>query len=221
MNRRMGVLAATSASEALLRTIQVMLLNFGIVSRLKPTSSYATNGRNIAREYWRLSIGGNDALRFMREIGFASDAKHAAIETAVADGHTLTWSARWDSIPGLAAAVRIQKPGMLHQLRQAFPTVASFKGNAKDDRIPTDLLQSVLQALPAFGEVGDIREVVESHLFLDAIADITTGEEEVYDICVPEDHSFVSNGAVSPNSGSMTVAIEVGRRGGRNDLDHL
>lgn len=212
MNRRVGVLAATSASEKLMRAIQVMLLNFGIVSRLKPTSSYATNGSGIAREYWRLSIGGNDALRFMQEIGFASDAKHAAIEDAVVNGHTLTWSARWDSIPALAATVRVTKRGMLHQLRRAFPTVASLSGNAKEDRIPTDLLPSMLQTLPAFGDIGDIREVVESQLFLDAISGVTEGEEEVYDICVPEDHSFVSNGIISHNSGSMEVAIELGRQ---------
>jgi intein/homing endonuclease len=212
MNRRAGVLAATSASEKLLRTIQVMLLNFGIVSRLKPTSSYATNGSRIAREYWRLSIGGNDALRFMREIGFASDAKHAAVEVAVVNGHTLTWSDRRESVPSLAQVARLTKRGMLYQLHQAFPTVAAFGGKAKDDRIPADLLSPVIHALPEFGDIGDIREVVESQLFLDAIANITAGEEEVYDICVPEDHSFVSNGVVSHNSGSMHVAIEVGRQ---------
>src|SRR5262249_51154189 len=61
MTRRGDGLAATSASERLLRTIQVMLLNFGVVSRLTPTSSHATNGGRIARDYWRLAIGGNDA----------------------------------------------------------------------------------------------------------------------------------------------------------------
>jgi intein/homing endonuclease len=212
LNRRVGVLAATSASEKLLRTIQVMLLNFGIVSRLRPTSSYATNGSRIAREYWRLSIGGNDALRFVQEIGFASDVKHAAVEDAVANGHTLTWSARWDSVPMLAETVRVTRPGMLHQLRQAFPTVAAFKGNAKGDRIPTDLLPSVLETLPTFGAIGDIQEVVESRLFLDAISSFTEGEEEVYDICVPECHSFIGNGIISHNSGSMHAAIEVGRQ---------
>jgi hypothetical protein len=212
LNRRVGVLAATSASEKLLRTIQVMLLNFGIVSRLRQTSSYATNGSRIAREYWRLSIGGNDALRFVQEIGFASDVKHAAVEDAVANGHTLTWSARWDSVPMLAETVRVTRPGMLHQLRQAFPTVAAFKGNAKGDRIPTDLLPSVLETLPTFGAIGDIQEVVESRLFLDAISSFTEGEEEVYDICVPECHSFIGNGIISHNSGSMHAAIEVGRQ---------
>jgi intein/homing endonuclease len=212
MSRRAGILAATSASVQLLYTIQVMLLNFGIVSRLKPTTSYATNGSRISREYWRLIIGGSDAVRFMQEIGFASDTKHAAVEAAVVNGHTLTWSARWDAVPGLAEAIRLSGSGLLYQLRQTFPTVASFKGNAKDDRVPSGLLSSAMHIVPALGRVGNIQEVVESQLFLDAIANITEGQEEVYDICVPEGHSFVSNGIVSHNSGSMSQAIEVGRQ---------
>src|SRR5262249_25357335 len=58
MNRKSGLPAATSASEELLRTVQVMLLNFGVVSRRKPTQSYATNGSSIRRSYWRLTIAG-------------------------------------------------------------------------------------------------------------------------------------------------------------------
>src|SRR5262249_35076264 len=128
MTRRAGVLAVTSASVRLLRTIQVMLLNFGVVSRLKPTTRHATNGRRIAREFWRLSIGGNDAVQFLREIGLASDTKRAAVKDAVANGHTLAWSARWDAVPSPAETVRMAKSGRLNQLQQAVPPVASCKG---------------------------------------------------------------------------------------------
>ncbi|HEY7126635.1 MAG TPA: LAGLIDADG family homing endonuclease [Ktedonobacterales bacterium] len=212
MSREMGVLAATSASEHLLRTIQVMLLNFGIVSRLKPTTSFATNGSGIRREYWRLTIGGSDAERFLSQVGFASEIKHEAVAISVANGHTLTWSARWDSIPELASVIVASKPGMQSELRQAFPTVACFKGNAKGDRVPADLLPRMLVTVPSVGELGSIREIAESQLFLDKIAGITEGEEPVYDLCVPGDHSFISNGIVSHNSGSMHEAIEVGRQ---------
>ncbi|MFB2977356.1 LAGLIDADG family homing endonuclease [Microseira sp. BLCC-F43] len=213
MSRNCGVLAATSASEQLLRQIQVMLLNFGIISNLKPIRSCATNGNRVMRSYWRLTIGGNDAQRLVQEIGFAADAKQNAIAHIVTSTRSLEWSARWDSVPELArSAAAILEPGTRHQLRQLFPTLACFKGKAKNHRVPTDLLPSILEAFPAFGEVGDIQEVVQSQLFLDAVAGIEEGYEAVYDLCVPGEHSFVSNGIVSHNSGSMENAIEIGKR---------
>src|SRR5262249_38684540 len=158
---------------------------------------YATHGSRRAREYWRVAIEGNDAVRFLREIGLASDTKHAAVEGAVANGHTQTWSARLDAVPSLQETVRMAKPGMLKQARQGLPTVALCKSNVTNDRSPSDLLDSVLQTFPELGAVGDTREVEESRLLLDAIAGITEGEEEeVYDICVPEGHSFISNGII-------------------------
>nr|WP_277882686.1 LAGLIDADG family homing endonuclease [Oscillatoria sp. FACHB-1406] len=213
MNRSSGVLAATSASEQLLRQIQVMLLNFGIVSRLKPLQSHATNGHKIFRSYWRLAIGGNDALRLLQEIGFASDNKQETLTEIVTNSRSLEWSSRWDSVPELAlTATQVLGRGTQHQLRQHFPTLACFKGKAKNHRVPTDLLPSILDVFPTFREVGDIQEVVESQLFLDAVAEIEEGYETVYDLCVPGEHSFVSNGIVSHNSGSMTQAIETGKR---------
>ncbi|MEW6126443.1 MAG: LAGLIDADG family homing endonuclease [Acidobacteriota bacterium] len=213
MNRRAGVLAATSTSARLLREIQVMLLNFGIVSRLKSFRSQATNGSRLLRSYWRLTIGGSDALRFVNEIGFASIAKQEEVTDAVAGAHTLTWSARWDSVPGLAqATMDTLGRGASHQLRQFFPTVACFKGNAKNHRVPTDLLSSIFAAYPSFTSVGDIGEIADSQLFLDVVGKIEEGEESVYDLCVPDGHSFISNGIVSHNSGSMTEAIEVGKQ---------
>jgi intein/homing endonuclease len=212
MNRRAGMIAATSASERLLHTIQVMLLNFGVVSRLKATRSFARNGHRVQRDYWRLSIGGTDAVRFMQEIGFASEAKHAAVGYAVANGHTRTWSARWDAVPGLAQVVQASQRGVESKLRHAFPTVACFRGHTREDRVPTDLLPEMLQTVPSLGSVGSIREVAESRLFIDTVATIAETEEPVYDLCVPTEQSFVSNGFISHNSGSMHQALEVGRQ---------
>src|SRR5262249_18827674 len=117
LNRRAGNIACTSASERVLQDIQVMLLNFGLVSRLKATRSLATNGYRMRRGHWRLSIGGNDAVRFMQDIGFASDAKQAVADTVVARSHSLAGSARWDSVPGLAHVIQADERGIGATLR--------------------------------------------------------------------------------------------------------
>ena len=164
-SRRSRTFAATSASEKLIQTLQIMLLNFGIISKISKISTMATNGKRISRKYSRMYIGGEDREKFLEIIGFSSFVKHQDCVQVLSNGKSLTWNTRWNYIP-------------------------SSGGN-----IP-----------------WSSSDMCESGLFLDSIKHIENSVAKVYDIHVPEEHSFVGNGIVSHNSGSMSQAIELGKQ---------
>jgi intein/homing endonuclease len=211
MNRRSGILSAVSASENLIKVIQVMLLNFGIVSRIKIGKSAALNGTKIYRSYWRMFIGGQDSKRFLDTIGFSSKYKEDSIRESVEKGHSVVWSARWDNIPGFSTAAKRILKDKFFELRKFVPRIAASSQSTLNGRIATDLIYKILKEIPSFKEVGDIQEIVDSKFFIDEVVEIKNSEEYVYDIQVPESQSFICNGIISHNSGSMTRAISVGK----------
>jgi stage V sporulation protein R len=67
----------SSASSELIRTVQIMLLNYGILS----------TQRSHAYDCWQLEITGTSAARFLAEIGFGLTRKQQALQTYVANHH--------------------------------------------------------------------------------------------------------------------------------------
>jgi intein/homing endonuclease len=177
MCRKSGTLCASSASFELLQTIQIMLLNFGIISKLQPTTSLATNGKRIRREYWRLYIGGNDRLLFLEKIGFSSTVKQKVVYAAVMAHKNSTWSTRWDFVPAIIN-------GVLHK----------FGHHSEVSKL---------------GTPDKIKTIIENGFLIDAVAvSMNEPAEMMYDINVSKQHSFIGNGFINHNSGSMQGAIE-------------
>lgn len=164
-SRRTRTFAATSASEKLIQTLQIMLLNFGIITKVSGISTMATNGRRLKREYSRMYIGGEDREKFLNTIGFSSYAKHEDCVKVLNSGKSLTWNTRWNHVP------------------------------TSDGNIP-----------------WESSDFAESGLFFDRVEIINDAIAKVYDISVPNEHSFIGNGIVSHNSGSMEQAIELGKQ---------
>jgi len=97
-------ITVSSASERLLRQVQLMLLNLGIVSKpsRKRVRSYPD------RNYWRLCIDGKDAARYVELIGFKTQARReqcAAWDTAYSNTNN-------DSIPNISALLRSLYDGL-------------------------------------------------------------------------------------------------------------
>jgi stage V sporulation protein R len=71
---RVGVILS-SASELLIRTVQIVLLNYGILSTQRPQADGCI----------QLHIAGASTARFLREIGFSLSRKQAALQAYVTD----------------------------------------------------------------------------------------------------------------------------------------
>lgn len=196
MNKKMGILSATSASENLLKVVQIMLINFGIVSKIKLGKSAALNGKKIYRAYCRMTIGGQDAMRFLKAIGFSSKSKENAIWKSVENGHSLEWSARWDNIPGFSIVARDVFKDKFFELRKTFPRLAAASHATVKGRIATDIVSKILEKVPMFKSMGDIQEIINAGFFIDEIIKIEDLEQYTYSIRVPISHSFICNGLI-------------------------
>jgi len=81
---RQGVILSTS-SEVMSQQVQLLLLNFGILSRRRPHKDGC----------WHVHVMGRSAQVFAKKIGFGLERKQRALETYV-DGHRWFLEERWE-----------------------------------------------------------------------------------------------------------------------------
>lgn len=208
-----GVVEVSSASERMLREVQILLLRLGIVCT---RSSKKVKGYD--HTYWRLALCGDDARRFQDAVGFITPRKTEALEAICAKKS----NTNLDVVPHARSAVR--------ELRTAIVRATSRTG-ANDNRkgsglkqfgVPFDkalnnietagrnlsfaFLRTLLDVAQRVGVADtdayrELDAVLAQGFFYDPVEAVVEGESEVVDIEVDDpDHSFVSNGVVSHNT---------------------
>jgi len=213
-----GVVEVSSASEQLLRDVQVLLLRFGVVCTRSPKKV-----KGYDHAYWRLALCGDDLRAFKEHIGFLTPRKQQTLEKAaskesntnldvVPHARDVVESLRSDILK--AVSVRgsngSRKGSGLKKFGVSFEKTLNGIRNA--GRNPTYnflvKLSAVAEAVgadkgPAYAAV---REIIHNHFFYDPIVSIEEGEEEVMDIEVDHPrHSFVAGGFVNHNT-LMTIS---------------
>jgi hypothetical protein len=215
-----GVVEVSSASERLLREIQVLLLRFGILCTRKPKRV-----KGYDHIYWRLSLCGDDLRLFRDQIGFLTPRKQQALDVAAAK----LSNPNLDVVPGARDYVR--------ELRDAIRDASARTGansNRKGSGIkqfgvsfektlnnilncgrdPTYRFLTRLLDVAAQVGVTDIRSywaldaIRNRHFFYDPVVEIEDGEAEVVDIEVDDPrHSFVADGFVNHNTLQAIAAL--------------
>lgn len=207
-------LEVSSASERLLRELQVMLLRLGVVSSRNPKKVVGT-----PHTYWRLSVTGDNLRRYRKAVGMVSSRKQAMLDLLCErDANSNT-------------NVTPHAVGMVEALREEISLRAGGRGkggglNKRFGHAFVHTLTHVRQGRrnPTYGFLGkmlsvaetvgardtDAFRVAEDHLtknyFYDPIESITSGFTEVMDIMVDDPrHMFVGNGVVNHNT-LLTIA---------------
>lgn len=200
----------SSASKRLLHEVHLMLLRLGVVSALSPK---LVKGR--AHTYWRLTIFGDDARLFCREVGFVSARKQQALELLL----ERPGNPNLDTVPHAREMVEALRAEIYSRRgRQRFKGGISKRwGSAfyntlghvrAERRNPTYAFLN--QMLRVGGEVGvpenhptmcAVRAVCAQHAFYDPVVSVEDGFAEVMDIEVDDpQHCFVGNGLVNHNT---------------------
>lgn len=182
----------SSASFKLASQVHLLLLSFGIVSglRFKP---------NKKRGSWNLSITGEDARIFSREIGFDLEVKRNSLNRVLEK----VSNPNLDTIPGIHNLCRKvleagKKPGYTKLLGYA-----NFKDYGQGRRKPTQRgLQRLLERYQSeTEEYRTLKSLSETPWFFDKITRIDPVEKEmVYDFVVPGTHSFSACGFINHNT---------------------
>ncbi len=201
----------SSASEQLINDIAYLLLEFGIVGRLRSKKKRATNSDHEGNVYYELSISGVDFMtKFAEKIGFGIERKHNKLENYIEtkEGNTNT-----DIIPidGEYLKNERKKVGLsqrdLSECVDSHPTLISLY--ERNERRPSR------QKFKKISEKLDSKlysKLADSGVLWDKIESIEEIEYNgyVYDLTVREHHNFIAGkgGIVCHNSYLTGVLIE-------------
>lgn len=183
-------LVLKSPSSGVLRDVQLLLLNLGIVSRRVQALAIA---------------GMRSRALFAEHIGFSDPEKHARLIGACRiSGLDKSVDEPPYVYPLIAQAYRstrkskIKTPGVARSLRTLISKDART-GRFSYSRICEIMdLVRVLDGDPA--PIAALQEIVDADYFFDLVMDVNQSTAPVYDLHVPDGHMFVANGLTNHNT---------------------
>ncbi|WP_447975532.1 PhoH family protein [Nitrospira sp. Kam-Ns4a] len=200
VSRRDGSPTFYASSKRLVDEVQVVLLNFGILSRKRPKWTFYRGEKRLS---YQLEIAGADADLFAHEIGTALPRKRALFQArrrnTSADGFPFL-----DRVLGEGTAGdRFSRE--VHQHLHDDTISRRFPSSVKLGEM-LDVLRERSSATSALALLEDHRE---RHLFWAEIETIEDSRSRVYDLTVPGSHSFCANGFVNHNTYlAMAMAVD-------------
>ena len=196
----------STASSGLASDVQLLLLNLGIVSRVKPRYN-----KRYGKWYYFLSILGADSVRLFGErVGFLSERKKAPLAAHLAKGDQGNRSPT-EAIPFQHAWCRMLLGTAPKNLTRGAGWRRSLLREALGNVVKTTTenlsYPRLRAALAVAREVGADRkviahfeEILAAGYFYDEVTEIHQGRGRVYDLNVPDGESFVANGLTNHNT---------------------
>jgi intein/homing endonuclease len=198
-----------SHSKQLCRDVQDLLLNFGIVCRVKPKYNKKFKSTNYVLNL----LGSISKKIFATDIGFITPRKNAALARSLVNASS--GCSDTESVPHLR--------GKLRQLRDSIPKstnnmpgrcfrprseIKELMGDAAKpgsaEALSYSRLQHILDFSAKWGASLELRrelqDVVDSNYFWDPIVSVQDDEVEVADLSVPDGESYVAAGMTNHNS---------------------
>ena len=199
VEKRDGLVSLGSVSEKLIRQVQIVLLNFGIAAN-KAIKRARYQGKPYVS--YLLTMAGAEAENFHEIIGFALKRKSARQQSRKANTNI-------DVVPNIGQY-------FISSVKGTTFTRAEHKrfGDYRKER-----------RNPSYGKLAELIAILDSHqvdnqalnhlrilcekqfLFLE-VTTIEKSQAQVYDLTVPQTHSFVANGFVNHNT-FLAVAMAV------------
>ena len=199
------VVSFSTASGRLAREVQTLLLNLGIVSRIRPKTVKG-------KVYWILTIHGlRHRMAFAKRVGFDSQKKMAPLLASIkqvgregGDAESIPHQREWchrllDSV--LKGSRHTGKGWERSRLREVLGNTIkpSSTENLTYPRLAEVL--PVAQDLRADSEViAHFKHLVALDYFFDPVVGIEDGAHPVFDLNVPDGESFVANGMTNHNT---------------------
>lgn len=196
-NGRSGRIYYASTSRVMLDQLSLLLLRFGINSRVRGTTI-----KGEYRQGYSLDISGRDEqLRFLREISVYGERAKSCEKLLVAitaegvRSNTNVDTAPvqvWDDVKKI-----LSEKGMTHREFQA-AMGSKYCGSAYYKSAPS---RSRLAKVASILDAAELDMLAVNDLFWDTVTSIEyEGEEEVFDATVLGNHNFIANGITVHNS---------------------
>ncbi|MBL7085386.1 MAG: Holliday junction branch migration DNA helicase RuvB [Candidatus Omnitrophica bacterium] len=195
----------SSASNRLIKQVQIILLNFGIIAR-----SYEDYCKKENTCYYRLYITGEDVEIFKREIGFISKRKNKAQENFCAKTNT-----NKDLVP--FGKDKLKEIKRIVVGISGFLDKKSYRRTARQEISSNDINACLQKVAKSFEEIAvKIKEtevLSNSRIFWDTVVVKKPSEAFTADIAVPSNHIFFANGFINHNTSlAHIITHEMGNK---------
>jgi intein/homing endonuclease len=192
-----GYVELTSKSDLLIRQVQVVLANLGIIS---------SRGERKVNDAWysRLTISGDDVRQFYRKVGFRLARKQERERCLPID--------RNPNVGSIPFGGDLMK----ELLRLTGPHTRAVYGRWRN-YLYGGWLPSRKKVIEFIEQVGQDARVLESlnklslmssaNIFWDTVERVSFGRRCVYDLVVPRDHAFVGNCFVNHNTHLLAASV--------------
>ena len=185
----------TTASEQLAKDVQLLLTNFGIVSRLTSVESKPTARVSVSSLQYRVEVIGKNVSLLKDVLLLRIGRKAAALATMSSE---LLSKRDGASVLNLLEDMKRLFPGeKLPRLHEALQ-VARKGSDTTYETLRLVLAETAGRA--SAPEHIALKKVVEDHYYWDRVTEVTDGESETFDFTIPDTHSFWSNGFISHNT---------------------
>lgn len=187
----------SSASEELMKQLQVLLLSFGIVSSRSPKEV-----KLYDHTYWKLSITGDDTRLFEKHIGFVSTRKKEALSKL----NSKQSNTNLDVVPYCKDLFESYRAKVAHPTYHGNAFVSTIGHIRASRRNPSyNFLHSCVNNV---AEDESLSNILKNNYFYDPIVEIVESTAEVFDLEInhPE-HAFVGNGFVCHNTLQTIAAL--------------
>jgi len=201
-----GNASVSTSSKKLAEQLHVLLLNFGIISSLQ-------RKKTKRKDSYTVSIYGENSLRFYERIGFRLNRKgdRALLMTDLRMPNV-------DVIPHLEKELKTIQKMIVDRGKQGLKREDMLKHNKNISGIFYSYLRQgrnlsyfklkqLIDYCERIGvkcmELEELKELFQKGYFYDRVKTIEVLKSDVYDLTIPESHSFVGNGFLNHNSTFM------------------
>jgi intein/homing endonuclease len=182
----------TSTSKDIVKTTQLLLLNFGILSRIYSYNTPPSKKVKVWSSGYTLEINRGQSKIFLEKIGFRIKRKQLNGIARVVSYDCLS-----EFVPGIGNWLKFN----MSNLGLKYSDIKNGLNKSffsKSGNVTYKTLGTILDKCrnKESSEYLKINELYQKHYAYDEIVEITTIEENVYDFTVDDGHTVVYNGAV-------------------------
>lgn len=191
-------LEVTSASEKLLRQVRLLLLQFGIVSKI--TKGIAKAYPDI--DYWTLYLYGEDYENYLEHIGTKSKSR----EKQIKDSYKVPTRTNTDSIPFMGLLLK-DLYNSFEPFKNKSGVFFDYMGEDSNARLTYYRLKIILDCSPKNKITEYLQYLYNERFFFDPVVSIEpVAPEPTFDFAMEKTHSFVANGIITHNT---TLALHI------------
>jgi DNA polymerase III subunit gamma/tau len=192
-----------SASEELISQVHILLLQFGIISRMRGPTYVRLKGKRHG-PFWSLSVRGCSREIFAREIGFLSKRKKAHLARYMAGEGTRKTSQcetnLRDIVPHQERKIEAVYRSLQREGRGAWENFFQCFRPSSGTRCTYRQVRKIAADLPAAAHHEHFARLARENYYYDPVTTVEPGEDEVFDLNVPEGAAFVAGGFMNHNT---------------------